>query len=234
MTAETGLLALSAAMIGVVHTLAGPDHYLPFIALQQSRKWSIKKTLSITAACSLGHTGSSLLIGMAGVVLGLGLKNMDIIEGVRGDWAAWLLFVFGLVYCAYGLYRSWKHPRIHQAMQTEDNNHEHQHIRQEKLGSPSRHIHAATPWILFIIFVLGPCEPLIPLLMVPSMQANWIGLGMVGSAFMLTTMLTMTGIVYLLVKGLEIRPHWNTARYAHLIAGAIITLCGAGMLFFGL
>ncbi|GAI12193.1 unnamed protein product, partial [marine sediment metagenome] len=39
---------------------------------------------------------------------------------------------------------------------------EHSHVHDEKKGT------SLTPWILFIIFVFGPCEPLIPLVMYPA------------------------------------------------------------------
>ena len=29
-----------------------------------------------------------------------------------------------------------------------------------------------TPWVLFLIFVFGPCEPLIPLVMYPAAKHN--------------------------------------------------------------
>jgi len=48
---ELYLLLVSAASIGFVHTLLGPDHYIPFIALAKAGDWSKKKLLSVTSLC---------------------------------------------------------------------------------------------------------------------------------------------------------------------------------------
>ncbi|GAJ16419.1 unnamed protein product, partial [marine sediment metagenome] len=39
---------------------------------------------------------------------------------------------------------------------------EHSHVHNDKSAS------SITPWALFAIFVFGPCEPLIPILMYPA------------------------------------------------------------------
>ena len=41
----TATLAATAAMIGVVHTLTGPDHYVPFVAMSRVGGWSLLRTL---------------------------------------------------------------------------------------------------------------------------------------------------------------------------------------------
>ena len=48
MTRETLLLLATALSLGFVHTLAGPDHYIPFMAMSKTRRWSLPKTLWIT------------------------------------------------------------------------------------------------------------------------------------------------------------------------------------------
>ncbi len=77
MNSEITILALTAASVGFVHTLFGPDHYLPFIVLAKSRKWSYRKTGIITLACGLGHVGSSIVLGLIGVAFGLGIHKLD-------------------------------------------------------------------------------------------------------------------------------------------------------------
>ena len=50
-------LSVLAAAGGVafLHTLLGPDHYLPFIVLARARSWSKTRTLVVTTICGLGH-----------------------------------------------------------------------------------------------------------------------------------------------------------------------------------
>ena len=50
MAPDLTLLLVTAASIGVVHTLLGPDHYLPFVAMAKARGWSLARTLRITLA----------------------------------------------------------------------------------------------------------------------------------------------------------------------------------------
>ena len=96
MNAELSALMITAASIGFLHTLLGPDHYLPFIMMSWARKWSRTKTLVITFLCGLGHIASSIVLGMLGVSLGIAVKKLEVIESSRGNVAAWLLIAFGL------------------------------------------------------------------------------------------------------------------------------------------
>ena len=62
MPVDIGLLVLTAASIGFVHTLLGPDHYLPFVAMGAARRWSTRKTLWITIEPSTCPTPQRLVI----------------------------------------------------------------------------------------------------------------------------------------------------------------------------
>ncbi|HEY0610995.1 MAG TPA: hypothetical protein VGD35_15095, partial [Chitinophaga sp.] len=84
MTTEIGALILTAITIAVVHTATGPDHYMPFIALSQSRNWSVPRTILWTVICGIGHVGSSVLLGLLGVFLGWELSKITWLEGIRG------------------------------------------------------------------------------------------------------------------------------------------------------
>ena len=46
-------LLVTALLTAVIHTITGPDHYLPFIAIAKSRDYSLKKTLFWTFVCGL-------------------------------------------------------------------------------------------------------------------------------------------------------------------------------------
>jgi hypothetical protein len=61
------LLSVTAISIGFIHTILGPDHYLPFIVLSEARKWSLRKTMLITFFCGLGHVLSSVVLGLVGI-----------------------------------------------------------------------------------------------------------------------------------------------------------------------
>jgi hypothetical protein len=44
MNQELGILLITAVSIEFFHTLFGPDHYVPFIAMSKARNWSTLKT----------------------------------------------------------------------------------------------------------------------------------------------------------------------------------------------
>ncbi|MBI5196562.1 MAG: sulfite exporter TauE/SafE family protein [Nitrospirae bacterium] len=237
MSNELLILITAAASIGFFHTLFGPDHYLPFIMMSRSGRWSPAKTTLITVLCGAGHILSSVLLGLLGVTLGIGVSRLEVIESFRGSMATWALIAFGLVYFIWGLRRALRnkpheHLHLHNDvdghMHTHNHTVEHMHIH-EKKGTKS-----ITPWVLFTIFIFGPCEPLIPMLMYPAAKNSLTGLLLVTGIFGLTTIITMLGIVLVSIFGFNLIPTTRLKRYTHAISGAVICLCGMLMLAFGL
>ncbi|MHC4482343.1 MAG: urease accessory protein UreH domain-containing protein [Planctomycetota bacterium] len=237
MIPKLSVLIIASASIGFFHTILGPDHYLPFIMMSWSRKWSILKTSLITLLCGLGHIGSSVVLGLIGVAMGLAVKKLEIAESFRGDLAAWLLITFGLLYLVWGLRRAYRNrPHTHghahrgEAAHTHPHSHhrEHAHIHENKC-KPS-----IAPWALFVIFVFGPCEPLIPILMYPAAKIGLFGLIAVTCVFGVVTIATMLGVVLLSVAGVSFVPLRRLEPFSHVIAGATICLCGLAIQFLGL
>ena len=91
-----------------------------------------------------------------------------------------------------------------------------------------------TPWVLFVIFVLGPCEPLIPLLMYPAAKESTMGLILVTGVFSAVTIFTMLGVVLISTMGLNFIPFKKMERYTHALAGATIFFSGMAIQFLGL
>jgi nickel/cobalt transporter (NicO) family protein len=237
MTSELNILIITAASIGFFHTLLGPDHYLPFVMMSWARKWSTLKTTLITFLCGLGHVLSSVVLGLIGVSLGLAVNKLEIFESSRGSIAAWLLIGFGLAYLVWGLRRAYKNqPHTHRHLHQAGDSHIHEHDHQ------AEHIHVhsktntknITPWVLFVIFIFGPCEPLIPILMYPAAQKSIFGLIVVTGVFCTVTISTMLGIVLLGRAGVSFVRFNVLQRYTHAIAGATIMLCGLAIRFLGL
>ena len=233
MSSELVALTILAASIGVGHTLLGPDHYLPFVVLARARGWSKTTTVLVTTLCGLGHVGSSILLGTIGIALGVAVARVEGIESARGDVAAWLLTAFGLVYMVWGIrraarHRTHSHIHAHSGGETHVHVHDHErahlHPHDQGAGAP-----AITPWVLFTIFVFGPCEPLIPILMYPAAADSAFGVALVAGVFGATTVLTMLAIVLLLSFGLSRLPTRGLERYSHALAGLAIFLCGVAI-----
>jgi len=229
-----GALLATAAFIGTVHTLAGPDHYVPFIAMARARGWSAGRTAAMTLVCGTGHVAGSVVLGAVGIAVGLALGWMEAFEAFRGEVAGWLLLGFGVAYAAWGLRQAHrKRPHRHWHGHGDGTVHDHQHGHQgahahvhEAKSSPARSI---TPWVLFAIFVFGPCEALIPVLMVPAARGSWGQVALVTAVFGLCTLATMTAAVLAGHKGLSRLPLGSAERYAHALAGVALAACGAAI-----
>ena len=203
------VLIWSTATIGVVHALA-PDHWVPFVGIGQAQQWSKTRLIGVTLLSGLGHVGSSILIGSLGLMLGFSLTALETAEMHRASVAGWVLIVFGLVYAAWGLKqaRAPRHP-----------------------ANPKRTV---TIWALVAIFVLGPCEPLIPLMFI-SAAHGWPAVLVVSGLFGGITLVMMVGQVLLgylgvnLFKRVRINHH-----YSHLIAGLVIVATGLMVMILGL
>ncbi len=241
MSAELTVLLVTAASIGFFHTLFGPDHYLPFIVMSKARKWSLGRTTVITVLCGVGHVLSSIVIGFIGIAAGIAVTSLEGIEGTRGGLAAWAFIAFGVVYFIWGVrkaIRNRPHEHLHLHADTDhchDGEHDHEHRHDGEHVHPHEEKRKSmTPWVLFTIFVLGPCEPLIPILMYPAAKGSAMGIVAVTATFAAVTIATMTGMVLFLSKGISLVPLGRLERYGHALAGATICLSGAAIQFLGL
>ena len=230
------LLSFTAISIGFVHTILGPDHYLPFIVLSQAKKWPLRKTMIITFFCGIGHVLSSVILGLIGIAVGISVTRLISVESFRGNIAAWLFIAFGLIYMIISirnLIKKRKHSHSHFHFSGEKHIHEHNHHDEHT------HIHQdetfkATPWVLFLIFVFGPCEPLIPLVMYPAAKHDIHGAVLVTILFSIITIFTMMSIVLAFNLGLKKINLKPVEKYSHLIAGTMIFLSGIAIQFLGL
>lgn len=233
---EIIILIITAISIGFFHTIFGPDHYLPFIVIAKAKKWTLQKTLFLTFFCGIGHILSSIVLGIIGIIFGVSLEKLNFIEATRGEIAAYLFIGFGIIYFAYGIkqiFRHKKHNHFHEHINDEAHLHAHNHTKKHL------HMHAdektsLTPWVLFIIFVFGPCETLIPLLMYPAAQHNIFVLLTVIGIFGLTTILTMFAAITIAYKGINLLPSGKLEKFSHSLAGATILLSGFAIKFLGL
>jgi len=239
MNAEITVLLVTAASVGFIHTLTGPDHYLPFVVMGKARNWSTAKTLLITFLCGIGHVGSSIVIGITGIILGFGMRKLETLDAFRGNLAAWAFVTFGLVYFIWGIWKSQK-VRNHKHVHSHSDGVLHIHAHHHSGDAIHHHGHSnskpvqITPWILFTIFVLGPCEPLIPLLLYPAAEINAGVVVSVAAIFSFCTIATMMVIVFLALKGINLLPFSGLEKYMHAIAGATIFICGCAILFLGM
>ncbi len=236
MTKELDILIATSATVAFLHTLFGPDHYLPFIAMGRARRWSMVRTTLITFIAGVGHVLGSVVLGMIGVAAGLGIQKVTQVETVRGSLAGWLFIAFGLVYMVWGLRRAWLNkPHSHPHFHVDGTEHVHEHTHSDG----HLHVHDSeekkniTPWVLFVIFVLGPCEPLIPIVMYPAAKGEWGELLITVLIFGVVTIITMLALVLGTLFGLNLMPLGKMERYMHALAGGAILFSGLSIVFLG-
>ena len=231
----TSVLLGTTATVAIAHALLGIDHSLPFIVLGRSRRWSMHRTIAVTVACGIAHVASSVAIGGVGAVVGATLDSLAWIESVRGQVAATLLIGFGLAYAAWAvwhMFRGVTHSHLH--AHTDGTVHDHVHSHHDAHLHPHGVGTSLTPWALFIIFLFGPCEPLIPLMVVPAMSGSWIVLATVVAIFGILTVVTMSVTVALGFRACAAVPHYGLTLVADLVAGLVVAATGAAVLLLGL
>ena len=79
---------------------------------------------------------------------------------------------------------------------------------------------------MFIIFVLGPCEPLIALIMGPTLNHDIGGAIAIVGLFGAITIAAMLGLVTLGYAGLRLVRINALSRWSHSLAGAAIAVSG--------
>ncbi len=231
MSQDLTLLVGSAASLAFLHTILGPDHYLPFAAMARARDWSMRRTLWITVLCGLGHVLGSVVLGALGIAAGIGLRSLEMFESNRGEIAGWLLLAFGLAYFAWGMVRALRNrPHAHHHVHPDGTRHEHVHTHQdEHLHPHAEEGKRLVPWALFVVFLLGPCEPLIPLLMFPAVTHGPGAVVLVATVFSVVTIVTMTSLALFAVWGLRFAWTRRVERFGHPVAGALVFMCGAAI-----
>lgn len=187
---------------------------MPFAAMAKAEQWSHRKLLGITFLAGVGHVGSSIFVGMIGILLGFSLSRLKGIEGYRGEIVLWLLIGFGIAYMLWGI-KSAKH-------------HRHSHGDEKELKAKTMAV-----WTMFAIIVLGPCEPLVPLVFL-GYAYGYIGIVSVSVVFSIITLAMMLAQTFLALKGIQLIKHDIAERYAHAFAGLVIALTGIFVMALGI
>ncbi len=230
------ILVTSAVTVGFIHTLIGIDHTLPFVALGRAQRWPLRRVLALTLACGIAHVASSVVIGGLGLGLGVAVAKLQWLEAIRGSASAWVLIVFGTLYAGWSFARERRghgHAHVHAngiAHTHPDGERDHDHP--DAVRAPDARV--ITAWSLFIIFVLGPCEPLIPLLMAPALDMGVAAAVPVVIAFSITTVGTMLVLVTLGHYGLRLRSMQRLEAYVGTLAGVAIAVSGIAIQLFGI
>jgi nickel/cobalt exporter len=207
------VLLVSTLSIAFFHALA-PDHWMPFAAIGKAQKWSKIKLSWITFLSGLGHVGISIIFSIIGILLGFSLSKLKSIEGHRGELVLWLLIGFGVAYMLWGIKKAKEK--------------KHCHFEEEKLKAQT-----VAMWTMFAVVVLGPCEPLVPLMFL-GYNYGWPGVIAVGVVFSAVTIIMMLAQSILAFMGVQLIKGDIMERYSHAFAGLVIALTGIFVMAIGI
>ena len=202
--ANLNALFAVAAGVGVLHTLAGPDHYLPLVAIGQSRSWTLRRLVGATVGLGLIHCAVSALL-VVGLMSLWGSVASDTLVDAMATTSAWLMVGTGVAL----MVAAWRRRRI----------------------GPPRDGRAGLV-LLSLVFLVGPCEWLIPCALSAGAEHGlWGALG-VCAVYTLCTVSTMVTAVTVIQAGLHrvVRQTKTGPAFGGLLAALTCAACGTLML----
>ena len=168
------------------------------------------------------------MLGLGGAALGWSITKVKWLENIRGGIAGWALLIFGLLYGLWGLWRAFSN-KTHKHFDTYDDGSIYVYEHQHGMAVQPAERHKVTPWVMFIIFLLGPCEPMIPLLFFPAAKSSWHGMLLLIIVYTFFTLITMIVMVVIGYWGIGFLKTEKLEKYMHALGGLTLFICGMGM-----
>ena len=226
------MIFYTAIALSVVHSIANPIHYLPFVALGKARGWNLTLTLLVAAIASAGHIvgfGIALLIG---TLAGKGVSHAEHILHESSHISAILFLTLGITYTIYGIRYALTRNECKDNCSSHSCGHDHERIIRNADPHSGKYI-----FLLFAMFAIGPCNPILSLVAYYAATTDIGSLALLTLVYYLATAATMLACTALLYKGLEfLTPSAKFIdKWAHAISGATITISviAAMLLHFG-
>ena len=223
----TAVVFLAAACAtAALHALI-PDHWLPFVLMGRTRKWSVGKTLGLASAGGLLHVCLAVALGV--LTYRLGREGAEAAARRLGETLEVLsslgLAAFGFFYGGY----SWRRERRHHPPKNEhpgeegaarDPRHHHGHLLERWFGGD------LTGWSLVVVIGVSPCALAFPVLLASAASLGISGVLLVATGWGVVTMLVTLSVT--LIGSLSARKidFPFLSRYGDLIGGILIALMG--------
>ena len=118
LSSELIVIFTGTVLLAITHTIS-PDHWFPFVMLGRANDWSLTRILLLATLAGIGHVGTSVVIGMMGVLASKELSECfaDIAENAT----CILLMTFGFGYAIWALKRGGHHHGISSHIHAHDN-----------------------------------------------------------------------------------------------------------------
>lgn len=194
--------------LSLLHALI-PSHWLPFVTIGQTERWSLRQTLTVTAIAGLAHTVSTTLLGVL-----VGLAGWQLAENYHdlSERAIPLLLL------ALGMWYLMQHLR-----------HRHVHDHIDAKGVRKNRSFSALLLSLGLAMFLSPCLEIEAYFLSAGAQ-SWGAVALVALIYNVVTLSGMLLMVSLGRRGISrVNPHWFEQN-ENLITG--LTLAGLAVLNF--
>ncbi|WP_040007212.1 hypothetical protein [Fibrisoma limi] len=201
-------ILIGSLTLSLLHALI-PSHWLPFVTIGQTERWSGRQTLTVTAIAGLAHTISTTLLGV--LVSLAGWQLAENYHELSERAIPLLLLALGLWYLMQHL----RHRHVHDHIDTGA-------VRQARSFS-------ALLLSLGLAMFLSPCLE-IEAYFLSAGAKGWGAVVLVALIYNVVTLSGMLLMVTLGRRGLQrVHPHWFE-HHENLITG--LTLVGLAVLNF--
>ena len=201
------ILATSAALVGLVHSLA-PGHWLPVVLMAKSRRWPMRTAILGASTVAAGHILLSTILGLLSIYVEL--QFLSRYEEEIERYAGLGLGLFGLIYAGYAYFR---HSSCHG----------HTHHGPNPMGQKA-------PYAFLFSLGFSPCIAALPVFAAAASRGP-VTTVVAFLSFCIGVLCAIIGSTVLVSKGLVKLDHPIFEHYGDVITGLGVTLMGT-ILFF--
>lgn len=177
-----------------------PNHWMPFALIGKGQRWSLSKTIFITAIAGLGHCVTTIILGF--IIALLGFQITKYAEAIAEPIASGILILLGTIFVIFGRLKS--------------NHHDH---------GQTRFSNKALGISLFAMLSTSPCVAALPIFLAAS-TFSWGTLLLLSLILSITTVSGMLGLTILAYNGVEKIRLCCIEHYEKEIIGAILIFIG--------
>jgi nickel/cobalt exporter len=229
-------IALTGFTVAFFHA-AIPTHWLPFVLVARSRKWSRAKTLAVSTFAGLGHVALTTALGLAIAWFGLQFDHHVAEEWLPKITGGVLLliaiFYFWRQFTGRGLLHHHTPGGEHEAGAHCGHEHGHSHFEEELKDAKLMSVKTGDwPVIsgLFLMLTLSPCEGFLPVYL-SGIQFGWPGFILLSVILAVGTLAGMLLFTWLTLIGVNKLPIQKFERYEAAMLGGIFFILSMIMLF---
>jgi len=220
-TSASILLFLTSCGTAITHALI-PDHWLPFVVMARTQRWSDARAALLAALAGLLHVLLSILIGTTVIVAGRGSAEHLAARADRplGFLTGAMLVLFGV---GYGVWAHRREARVHGGTPGDGGEPGHLHAHGHLLERWFRR--AVSGGALVVIIGISPCAVLAPILFAASVEGP-AALVAAAAGFAVCTIGTAVIATLIAIRGLRRLNLAFFTRYGDLLSGALVAAVG--------